>query len=95
MNRRASTCRGIGLSRLGPSEATVMVIFTFASTAKPGLFAFAADQSGRQLPDKHGPWKLTGRINPDAALPHHLDRGTVEEALSDAGFQMWRRRKES
>ena len=72
-----------------------MVIFTFASTAKPGLFAFAADQSGRQLPDKHGPWKLTGRINPDAALPHHLDRGTVEEALSDAGFQMWRRRKGS
>ena len=53
-----------------------MVIYTFASSKKPGLFAFAADQSGRQLPDKHGPWKLTGRVNPDAALPHDLDRAT-------------------
>jgi hypothetical protein len=72
-----------------------MVIFSFASTAKPGLFAFAVDQSGRQLPDKHGPWKLTGRIAPNAALPHQLDRATVEEALGEVGFQMWRRRKGS
>ena len=72
-----------------------MVIFSFASGAKPGLFAFAADQSGRRLPDKFGPWKLTKRINPDAALPHDLDRATVEDALGAVGFQMWRRRKES
>ena len=38
-------------------------------------------------------WKLTGRINPDAALPHELDRATVEEALDETGFQMWRLRK--
>ncbi len=72
-----------------------MVIYSFASSKKPGLFAFAADQSGRRLPDKFGPWKLTQRINPDAALPHDLDRATVEEALAEAGFQMWRRRKEA
>jgi hypothetical protein len=72
-----------------------MVIFTFASGKKPGLFAFAADQSGRQLPEKHGPWKLTGRIHPDAMLPHDLDRSMVEEALGEVGFQMWRLRKGS
>jgi hypothetical protein len=72
-----------------------MVIYSFSSGKKPGLFAFAADQSGRQLPDKFGPWKLTRRINPDVALPHDLDRATVEEALTETGFQMWRRRKVS
>lgn len=72
-----------------------MVIYTFASSKRPGLFAFAADQSGRRLPEKHGPWKRTGRIDPDAALPHDLDRATVEGALSETGFQMWRRRKAS
>jgi hypothetical protein len=72
-----------------------MVIFTFVSSKKPGLFAFASDQSGRQLPERHGPWKLTGRINRDAVLPHELDRSAVEEALGEAGFQMWRLRKES
>ena len=72
-----------------------MVIYTFASSKKPGLFAFAADQSGRQLPDKHGPWKLTGRVNPDAALSHDLDRATVEGAHGEIGFQMWHRKRSS
>jgi hypothetical protein len=72
-----------------------MVIYTFASAKRPGLFAFASDQSGRQLPDRHGPWKLTGKINPDAPLPYDLGRAAVEEALAAAGFQMWRRRKEA
>jgi hypothetical protein len=72
-----------------------MFIYSFASGKKPGLFAFAADQAGGRLPDKFGPWKLMQRINPDVALPHDLDRGMVEEALAETGFQMWRRRKES
>jgi hypothetical protein len=70
-------------------------VFTFSSSKTKGLFAFAADQSGRQLPDRHGPWEFTGRIQPDAALPHNLSRATVEESLTETGFQMWRRRKES
>jgi hypothetical protein len=72
-----------------------MFIYNFESGKTLGLFAFAADQAGRRLPDKFGPWKLTQRINPDVALPHDLDRGTVEQALAATGFQMWRRRKES
>ena len=72
-----------------------MVIYTFASSKRPDLFAFAPDQSGRQLPDKFAPWKFTGRIEPDVSLPHDLDRATVEEALGEVGFQMWRRRKGS
>src|SRR5579871_5138925 len=87
--------RGIGPEPLEPRESIVMVIYTFASSKKPGLFAFAADRSGRQLPDKHGPWKMTKRIDPDASLPHDLDRAAVEEALAGAGFQMWRLRKDS
>jgi hypothetical protein len=72
-----------------------MVIFSFASGKKPGLFAFASENTGQRLPDKFGPWKLTRRIGSDAALPHDLDRATVEQALAEAGFQMWRRRKGS
>jgi hypothetical protein len=90
---RSSRCRPELLGT--PFEAIAMLIFTFASSKVPGLFAFAADKSGRQLPDRHGPWKLTGRVNPNATLPHNLDRAKVEEALGDSGFQMWRRRKES
>jgi hypothetical protein len=87
--------RGIGLSRWEPFEATLMVIFTFASSKKPRPFAFAADQSSRHLPDRHGPWKLTGRVNSDAAIPHDLDRAMVKDALGETGFQLWRLRKGS
>jgi hypothetical protein len=72
-----------------------MVIYTFASSKTAGLFAFAADQSGGQLPDRHGPWTLTGQVSPNGALPHALDRARVEEALGGAGFQMWRRKRSS
>ena len=72
-----------------------MVIYEFASSKKTGPVRIRGRQSGRLLLEKHSPWKLTGRVNPDAALPHDLDRATVEEALADFGFQMWRLRKES
>ncbi len=45
-----------------------MVIYTFASSKTAGLFAFAADQSGGQLPDRHGPWTLTGQVSPNGAI---------------------------
>jgi hypothetical protein len=89
-------CRGVGLSPLAsPFEAALVVIYTFASSKTPGLFAFSADRRGRYLPDRHGPWTYTGRIQPDERLPYELDRTRVEEALGDTGFQMWRRKRGS
>jgi hypothetical protein len=67
-----------------------MRMFIFKSETRPGLHAFAADQSGNTLPKNHGPWTVTGIVGTASALPHNISRSTIEEAIETHGFQMWR-----
>jgi hypothetical protein len=69
------------------------VIFKFASSATDGLFAFTGDRLGAKLPKKHGPWVSKGNVKPQQPIPHRLDRGTVESAIEERGYQMWRMKK--
>lgn len=68
------------------------VIHTFTSSNGSGLWAFAGDADGSRLPERHGPWKRMGTVQPNRDLPHKLDRSTVETAIETHGFQMWRQR---
>lgn len=69
------------------------VIYNFSSSVRTGLFAFAGDADGSMLPEKHGPWVTQGGIRPGEPIPHRLDRETVERAIDDHGFQLWRMKK--
>ena len=69
------------------------VIYNFSSSVRTGLFAFAGDADGSMLPEKHGPWVTQGGIRPGEPIPHRLDRETVERAIDDHGFQLWRIKK--
>jgi hypothetical protein len=69
------------------------VIYKFASTN--GLYAFAGDRAGSRLPKRHGPWKSTGNIQPLEEIPHGFDRGAIEAAIDEHGFQMWRIKKKA
>ncbi|KAB2855437.1 MAG: hypothetical protein F9K43_28300 [Bauldia sp.] len=68
-------------------------IYSFASSGRENLFAFAGDRSGTKLPERHGPWRPTGNIKGSEPLPHRLDRDTVEQAIDGPGFQLWRMKK--
>jgi hypothetical protein len=68
-------------------------IYTFASSSRQGLFAFAGDRTGTKLPERHGPWVRTGRVQPDEPPPHRLDRASIEDAIDQQGYQMWRIKK--
>lgn len=70
-----------------------VLIFKFSSGSVPGLFAFAGDQAGSSLPERHGPWMIFGKVLPQERVPHGLDRKTVESAISDHGFQLWRMKR--
>jgi hypothetical protein len=67
-----------------------MRIYIFRSDTIKDLQAFAGDPAGSKLPDRHGPWTVTGVITPDRAPPHNLARATIEAAIAAAGFQLWR-----
>jgi hypothetical protein len=68
------------------------MVFKFTSGSKPTLFAFAGDRPGTSLPEKYGPWIADGFVRPTDAMPHKLDRGTVERAIETQGYQLWRMR---
>ena len=70
-----------------------MRIYIFKSETKAGLQAFAADQAGSQLPRNHGPWTATGVVGMNSAPPHNISRETIEAAIAEHGFQMWRVKK--
>jgi hypothetical protein len=70
-----------------------MIIYRFASNVLPGLFAFAGDRNGTKLPPKYAPWDRTGRIQQHESLPHKIDRGSIEQAISEQGYQLWRMKK--
>jgi hypothetical protein len=67
-----------------------MRIYIFKSESKAGLQAFASDQAGSQLPRNHGPWTATGVVGATSAPPHNISRETIEAAIEEHGFQMWR-----
>lgn len=67
-----------------------MRIFMFKSEAQPDLRAFAGDLAGTRLPHQLRPWRIVGAIAPDNDPPHRLSRGTIEAAINDRGFQLWR-----
>ena len=67
-----------------------MRIFIFKSEAKPELRAFGADLIGSQLPKQFSPWHAIGAVAPDRDLPHNLSRDSIETAIKDRGFQLWR-----
>jgi hypothetical protein len=68
-------------------------IFIFKSEAKPDLRAFSADPAGGQLPKQFGPWRVIGVIAPERDPPHRLSRDTIEAAIKQQGFQLWRMAK--
>ncbi len=67
-----------------------MRLFIFKSEVNTGLRAFAGDAAGRKLPDQFSPWRQIGAVRPESAPPYNLSRDTIEEAISDHGFQLWR-----
>jgi hypothetical protein len=88
----------VAVRRLGPKSVSrkalpMPVIYKFSSSVTNGLFAFAGDADGSMLPEKHGPWETKGGIRPGEPIPHRLDRETVERAIDDHGFQLWRMKK--
>ena len=70
-----------------------MRIYIFKSEAKPELRAFAADERGSLLPKNHGPWKVTGVVGATSEPPHNISRDTIEGAIGNQGFQLWRMKK--
>ena len=67
-----------------------MRIFIFKSEARPELCAFGGDLAGTRLPDQFKPWRVTGAISPEQEPPHRFSRETIEAAIKDRGFQLWR-----
>ena len=67
-----------------------MNIFMFRSEAYRELRAFAGDRDGSRLPPRHGPWRVTGVVRAENDPPHNLARGTIEAAIANEGFQLWR-----
>jgi hypothetical protein len=67
-----------------------MRFFIFKSEKRGELRAFAGDPAGEQLPTKFGPWHAIGVVRDDKDPPHKLDRVTIEQAIADQGFQLYR-----
>ena len=69
-----------------------MRIYVFKSEPQKSLRAFAGDIAGSKLPGQFAPWHAVGVIGPDKDPPHQLPRTTIEQAILDRGFQLWRRK---
>jgi hypothetical protein len=67
-----------------------MRIYIFKSETRRGLRAFAGDPAGSKLPQQHGPWTAVGVVRPEAEPPHRFSRVSIERAIDDDGFQLWR-----
>jgi hypothetical protein len=86
--RAARSC--ISVSSSTAERARAVRIYIFKSETRKDLHAFAADLMGSKLPERHGPWTVTGAIGPDNAPPHNFSRNAIEEAIDVEGFQLWR-----
>jgi len=67
-----------------------MRIYVFKSDANRDLRAFAGDPGGDKLPAHFRPWHAVGVITPERAPPHNFGRATIEKAINEKGFQLWR-----
>jgi hypothetical protein len=67
-----------------------MRLIIFKSESTRGLFAFAEDLGGRQLPSRHGPWTAVGAVRHDTEPPHRMNREIIEKSITDQGFQLYR-----
>ena len=65
-------------------------IFIFTSEASPDLRGFNGDLGGEGLPDQLKPCRAIGSVAPDRDPPHNLSRNTIETAIKNDGFQLWR-----
>lgn len=72
-----------------------MRIFIFKSETSPELRAFGGDLAGSRLPVQFKPWHAIGSIAPDGVFPYKLSRESIETAINDSGYQLWRMRKKS
>jgi hypothetical protein len=72
-----------------------MRIFIFKSDTSPDLRAFGGDLAGTRLPIQFRPWHAVGSIAPEGEFPYKLSRESIETAISDCGYQLWRMRKKS
>lgn len=70
-------------------------IFIFKSEASPELRAFGGDLAGSRLPVQFRPWHAIGSIAPEGEFPYKLSRESVETAINDSGYQLWRMRKKT
>lgn len=70
-------------------------IFIFKSETSPDLRAFGGDLAGSRLPVQFRPWHAIGSIAPEGEFPYKLSRESIETAINDSGYQLWRMRKKS
>jgi hypothetical protein len=78
-------------SRPAPNRKVPPVrLFMFTSQSRNDLHAFAGDEAGSKLPEKFGPWGLTGTLASRTAPPHNFSRVAIEQAIGREGFQLWR-----
>ncbi len=67
-----------------------MRIFIYKSEGQKNLRAFADASDGHGLPSQLGPWQAIGVIRPDKDPPFGLSRETIESAITEQGFQLFR-----
>jgi len=67
-----------------------MRLFIFKSESNDTLRAFADDLIGSRLPAQFKPWTAIGAVAADGAMPYTFERGAIEQAITDQGFQLWR-----
>lgn len=72
-----------------------MRIYVFKSETRKELRAFAGDPGGSKLPERHGPWTVTGIVPPERPPPFNFSREVIESAIDSVGFQLWRLREKT
>jgi hypothetical protein len=77
-----------------PGKDILMQIYMFTSQSAANLRAFAGDEAGSKLPERHGPWNADGSIRSGEHPPHRFSRAKIEQAIKFDGFQLWRMKPE-
>jgi hypothetical protein len=67
-----------------------MRLIIFKSQSNNELRAFSNDPGGRPLPSQFAPWHAIGVVAADKDPPHKMNRGVIEQAITEKGFQLFR-----
>jgi hypothetical protein len=78
---------------LAQKKFAVMKIYIFKSEANGGLYAFAGDEAGSNLPAGFAPWHQEGVIEAGISPPYNFSRIRIESAIKMYGFQLWRTKR--